>query len=131
METVSSVWGTVGLKYVAICHSSLNFRISLQIHQDRYKSRFDWLQNVHTLIRSVRQFRRLVCKGDMKYDDNLAFVLHVSIQWRSIRKRVYNKRTRGLRIFVMYGLISKSLLTVDNTRKRTDEVISPLILCMN
>ena len=65
METVSS--GHVGLKYIAICLFRLSFRIGLQMHQDRYKSHFDWLQNVPTLIRSVRQFRRLFTNGDMKY----------------------------------------------------------------
>ena len=62
-----SLRGIVGLKYIAICLFRLSFRIGLQMHQDRYKSHFDWLQNVHTLIRSVRQFRRLVYKGDMTY----------------------------------------------------------------
>ena len=62
-----SLRGNVGLKYIAICPFRLSFRIGLQMHQDQYKSHFDWLQNVHMLIRSVRQFHRLVYKGDMKY----------------------------------------------------------------
>ena len=97
------------------------------MYEDPYKSRFDWLQNVHMLISSSACLQR----GHEISDDNLAFVLHVARQWRSIRKQVYNKRTRGLRIFVMYGLISDSFLMIDNTRKRTDEVISPPILCKN
>ena len=48
-----SLRGIVGLKYIAICPFRLSFRIGLQMHQDQYKSHYDWLQNVHTLIGSV------------------------------------------------------------------------------
>ena len=123
-----SLRGIVGLKYIAICQFRLSFRIGLQMHPDRYESHFD-CPHVNKKCSTVSS--PCLQREHEISDDNLAFVLHVARQWRSIRKRIYNRRIRGLRIFVMYGLISNSFLTVDHTRKRTDEVISPPILCKN
>ena len=117
--------GNGGRECILACYSSLGCHMNKrrcgcysQIQYVIYQIECRPVKNVpHSLRQYDKKHRYLSGRGSSLF-------LHVTRQFKSIRNLVNICRISGLRICVIYGLISTPSFSDDNTRKRDDVLMS-------